>query len=83
MSKEEIKYTDSEVQALLKSAISCTIKGVSDWYESENTWIVDKSTQQKIDDCELTSNPNVSPLQHYIIPLLKEKGIELNVDNVL
>jgi hypothetical protein len=68
-------YTEEEVKQLIKDTMSCTMRGMMDWYESEHAYIVDKTTKERIPNCELEGNRDISPFDNYIRPLLAEKGI--------
>lgn len=73
-------YTEEEAKQLIKDSIQATMRGMMNWYESDNTWIEDKDTKQRIENCELQANRDVSPFNEYISPLLKEKGITYIID---
>ena len=72
----ELEGEVQSVNDVIFTVIRSVMQGMMDWYESDNTFIVDKSTGEIIDNCELSGNINVKPTD-YIYPLLKKEGIHI------
>jgi hypothetical protein len=69
-------FTKDEVDALLKKAISGTIKGIHEWMKSDDVFITDTDTGKLVDrNCEIDSTPN--SVQQYVNEGLKQKGINI------
>jgi hypothetical protein len=68
------KYTEREVEQLIKTTVIETINSTLDWIKDE-TVIVDKDTQKKIENSEITISENSKKLTSYICKRLEMKGI--------
>ena len=68
------KYTEREVEQLIKTTVIETINSTIDWIKDE-TVIVDKDTQKKIENSEITISENSKKLTSYICKRLEMKGI--------
>jgi hypothetical protein len=68
------KYTEQEVEQLIKTSVTETINAALDWIENE-TVIVDKDTQKEIENSQITISENSKKLTHYVRKRLEMKGI--------
>lgn len=69
------KYTQEEVDDLLKSAVSATIEGALQFLESDNVKAVFIKSGKDVPGCEIV-NVGVHPV-HYIKAELLKRDIEL------
>ena len=77
---EEKKYTEKEIQDLLKSAISETSLGVLDWLEKE-TYLVHKKTKATIEYAEIEiKDRRKGMIENYVYPRLEKVGIKFIKD---
>ena len=73
------KFTEKEVDQLIRATINETAEGVFEWFKNE-TNIVDKQTRQILDDITEIDikKGKKSVIINYIYPRLEKHGIIIN-----
>lgn len=70
------KYTEEEVQKLVKTTLSAATEGFLEWLKLE-TDVVDIDSREVLDNAEITmKGGNPKKISEYIYPRLREHGID-------
>lgn len=69
----EKQFTEEQMIAVLR----CSIKGFYEWLKSEDCFIQDKNTQEKLENAEISSTRK-SIVKNYIVPELEKEGLKFS-----